>query len=88
MNLGARSQLGVIVAQKARKLRVAGAGENLAFPPLHVLRERAGVRVLSANQTMFAGKNAPHPNPPPATGGGDKRVRVPRMVIGQQWHEI
>jgi hypothetical protein len=59
----------VNVAQKARKLRVSGSDvRSVEFesPPLHVLRERVGVRVLLSDQTVFAAeKTAPHPPPPP-----------------------
>jgi len=91
MTSDANIRTGVIVAQKARKLRVAGARgpeANFASLPLHVLRERAGVRVLSANQTVFAGKMFPTLSLPGRTGGGDQGASERRPVIGQCWHEI
>jgi prepilin-type N-terminal cleavage/methylation domain-containing protein len=35
------------------------------FPPLSVIQERAGVRVLSKNERLSSFENAPHPNPLP-----------------------
>jgi len=46
--------------------RAAGVGQNrLAFPPLPIPRERAGVRVFGRTESRSRIKSRPHPNPLP-----------------------
>ena len=51
-----------------------------AFPPLPVLGERVGVRVLEWKERCPQMENGPHPNPPPEYQGRGKKPIWPRLA--------